>query len=450
MKKAVAFTLVIALALVLCACGSNAPTSSASNSSSSSSAAASSSGASSASGSDEKITLTVPHWYWSHGSGFAKWLTDASDAFTAAHPNITIEPITIAYEEYWSKLDVAIASGTPYDIMAFGDNVGSYIANGHLLALNDYIDMDDINKNFDEIQTKTIPSLASDGKTYILSDLNAFYMPMYRPSVLASAGWNTFPQTWDDLLKCCADLKAKGITPMALMTNPGNYSEQAIDIMIWSIMQGNNIVVDGKPAFDTAAVKGAYSCIKELYDNGYIIKDVDKGTYRGMLGTGEVGILIDGPWVYSIMKDAYPDLGNDVAIANTSFFPAHKFSAAWEGFAISSKTAHPKEAAEYLEFLFTKEQMTNLMKDACVVTDRTDVFDEQTKKDVLELYPWFQGFIDGAPYTSANTPVGFPADRVSELQKVAGSALESILYDNVDIDTALTKAQADATALIKN
>jgi maltose-binding protein MalE len=306
--------------------------------------------------------------------------------------------------------------------------------------------MDDIKKNFDSIQNDTVPKLAADGKTYIISNANCFYMPMYRPSVLAKAGWNTFPQTYDELLKCCADLKKNGVTPIALMTNPGNYGEQTIDIMIWSIMQGNNIVVDGKPAFNTDAVKGAYTCIKQMYDLGYIVKDVDKGTYRGMLGTGEVGILVDGPWVYGIMADTNPNIGNDVAIANTSFFPAHKFSAGWEGFAVSSKTANPQVACDYVSYLTSKKEMTNFTKIVGIVTDRTDVFDAQTTQEVLKLYPWFQGFIDGAPNAISNSAVGFPADRIEELRKIASAALEAVLYEGTDVDTALAKAQADSTA----
>ncbi|NLG03996.1 MAG: extracellular solute-binding protein, partial [Clostridia bacterium] len=396
---------------------------------------------------EEKIVLTVPHWYWSHGSAFGNWLTQASDAFVKENPNVVIEPVVIAYEEYWSKLDTAIAAGTPYDIMAFGDNVGSYIANDHLLPLNEYIDMEDINTNFDTIQTKTVPALADDGKTYIISNVNAFYMPIYRPSVLKKAGWDNFPMTYDELLRCSEDLLNAGITPFALMTNPGNFQEQATDIMIWSIAQGNNFVVDGKPMFTSDAVVGAYTCIKEMYDKNYIVKDVDKGTYRGMLGTGEVGILFDGPWTYGIMYDADPSCEGDVAVANTSFFPAHLFSAGWEGFAVSSKTKHPEMAAKYIEFLTSKQQMTEFTKIVGIVSNRTDVFDEKTTAEVLELYPWFKGFIEGAPNSISNSAVGFPADRIQELRKISGWALETILYENANIMETLTKAQSDAEAL---
>lgn len=40
--------------------------------------------------------------------------------------------------------------------------------------------------------------------------------PTYREDILEKAGWQTFPDTWDDLLSYAKDLKKKNLPPLAL------------------------------------------------------------------------------------------------------------------------------------------------------------------------------------------------------------------------------------------
>lgn len=402
-------------------------------------------------GGEEQITITFPHWYWSHGGSFDQWIEGAVKDFTDEHPNVKVEPVTIAYEEYWNRLDIAIAAGTPYDIMAFGDNVGNYIENGHLLALDDYIDMDELKKNFNDIQNVYIPELAPDGKTYMIANVNAFYMPIYRPSVLKKAGWDSFPQTFDEFKQMCGDLQAVGVMPYGMMTNPGNFTEQWIDLSVWVIAQGGSWMKNGTPNFTSDEVKNAYSCIKELYDAGYIVKDTDKGTYRQMFGTGEIGVLIDGSWVYSTAVLADPSVEGDFAVADTSLFPANKFATAWEGFAASADTKYPEECGALLMALTSAPQMRKFLDTASILAPRTDIFDDtEYEKQTFETFPWLETFVENADNVQGSYPTGVPAAKYTEFTKIAGTALESVLYDNVPVDTAMQTAQESAEALLKS
>ena len=47
-------------------------------------------------GGEEQITITFPHWYWSHGGSFDQWIEGAVKDFTDEHPNVKVEPVTIA------------------------------------------------------------------------------------------------------------------------------------------------------------------------------------------------------------------------------------------------------------------------------------------------------------------------------------------------------------------
>ncbi|HHW32236.1 MAG TPA: extracellular solute-binding protein [Clostridiaceae bacterium] len=396
----------------------------------------------------EEIVLTFPHWYFSHGGSFDRWAYEAIDEFMEKNPGIKIDGFPVAYEEYWAKMDIAIAAGTSNDIMAFGSNVGKYILNGHLLPLNDYIDMEDFKNNFNDIQNVNIPQFAPDGKTYIVANVSAYYMPIYRPSVLKKAGWEEFPKSYEEFFKMLGDLKNIGVTPYAMMTNPGNFNEQFIDIGIWIISQGGHWTKDNKPNLDSKEVIQAYKMIKELYDAGYIIKDTDKGTYRQMFGSGDVGVLIDGPWVYGQAYTVDPTVEGDFAVAPI-FFTNGKYSAGWEGFSASSKTKYPEICGKLITFLTSKEQMQKFMEIVTIIPPRTDLFDDAAFKNrILNKYPWMGVFVENAANVVDNYPHGIPAERNEEFRKIAGTALERILYENAEIESTLKQAQEEAMKLL--
>lgn len=398
---------------------------------------------------DEQINITFPSWYWGYGDTFFVWLNKYCEKFMDENKNVTIEPIEIPYEEYWDKIDTAFAANTPYDIMMFGDNIGPYIENKLLLPLNDYIDMNEINTNFDSIQTLGVPALASDGKTYAISLLTAFYAPIYRPTVLQAAGFNSFPQTYEEFLDLCAALKANGIVPYGMMINPGNYGEQWLDIGVWVHGCGGSFTADGKPNFLSDEVKLAYSRIYELYNLGYIVQDIEKASYRSMFGRGELGILIDGPWCYGLAVEANPECATDFKAADTAFIK--NFRGGWEGPAISAKTKYPQVCADLLMSLVSKESMKDFTVLGSMITTRKDIFDDSdwVEKTTTEL-PWFGDFRKLSGKAISSYPVGLAPEKYSEFQKIAGAALENILYGGMYIDEALKLAQNEAEILFAN
>jgi len=131
--------------------------------------------------SEDQVTLRFPHWFFGHGSSFADWINGAVDAFEKENPNIKVDREQVPYEQYWDKLDTAIAGGNAPDIGAFGpSNLGKYIEAGTLIPLNDLIDMADVKKNFSSLQTVEIPRAAADGKTYALVRLGV--LPSHVPA----------------------------------------------------------------------------------------------------------------------------------------------------------------------------------------------------------------------------------------------------------------------------
>ena len=300
--------------------------------------------------SEGPVSLRYPHWFFGHGGSFQEWINGAVDSFEAANPNVKVEREQVPFDQYWDKLDTAVAGGNAPDVAAFGpSNLGKYIEAGVLLPLNDLVDMEDINKNFSPLQTKDLPNAAPDGKTYGLAFDSGFYLPLYRPSVFKDAGVGSYATNADDFVAMAQKLTSSDRLGFAFMNMPGNWNEQRIDITIWALGFGGHWGdAKGKPTLNSPEMVKAVSYLKKLHDLKVVPRDTDKGTYRKMFGTGNVATLIDGMWMYGLAVGWDETAKNDFETAKMPF-PTQRVAAFYECNSIMAATEHPSEAAALIQ-----------------------------------------------------------------------------------------------------
>lgn len=402
-----------------------------------------------ASGTTEEIVLEFPHWFFSHGDACYEWLVPAIEEFEAQNSGVKVHGYAVAYDEYWDKIDTAIAGNVAPDVWAPNNtNLSKYVEANALLALDDYIDMEDIRTNFAPVQTESVTGVSSEGKTYALIADMGYYLPMYRPSVFEKAAIESYPTTPEEFIEAMGKLsQVDGVTPYAFMTNSGNYTEGAIDLSIWIIGLGGHYAKDGVPTLDSEEVVKTFEYIKQLNDLGYIVKDTDKGTYRKMFATNNIGTLIDGQFMYSMLYGWDPTIEGDYVVTDLPF-PTQNCSAFYEGLAVSSTTKHPEEAAALVEFLCSYEQQRRLIDVTGFASARTDVLaDEEFANSIYEKWPWMQAYADHLETAILNNPDGISGNTLPELQKILYTALERVLYENADINEALAIAQQEALAI---
>ncbi len=395
-----------------------------------------------------KAVLRFPHWYFGHGGTFQEWIEGACNQFMKDHPNVSIDGYSVAYEEFWNKLDTAIAGGNPPDILAL-DNVtlGKYIDNGHALPLNKLVDMDAINRDFNSIQTKGVVAAAKDGQTYLVAHSFGWYMPMYRPSVFEKVGLDGYAKTPDEFVEMTKKITKTGIKGYAAMIMPGNSKEGLIDLSIWTIGQGGHYGKNGKPTLNSPEVIEAVTYLKKLFDADVLPRDTEKGTYRKMFGTGNVGTLIDGPWMYGLSVGWDPTAKDDYKIAALPFRTQHP-AGFYEGQAVSSKTKFPKDAAALVTYLASADQQKRFVKMVTFGSCRKDIFQDQAfVSEVLAQYPWFKGFLDRMDDVVLYNPDGMDVGKIPELIKIWYTGFEKVLYENADPKKAMDEAQQEGLKL---
>ena len=79
---------------------------------------------------DEKVTLSYAVWDQTQKPA----MEELAKAFTAQHPNITIDIQLTPWEGYWTKLKAAATGGAAPDVFWMnGPNFQLYASNGQLL-----------------------------------------------------------------------------------------------------------------------------------------------------------------------------------------------------------------------------------------------------------------------------------------------------------------------------
>ncbi len=83
---------------------------------------------------EEPVTITFAFWDTNQEPG----MRAIADAYTAKHPNVTIETQVTAWAEYWTKLEAAAMGGEMPDVMWMHANqITKYAEAGSLLDLTD-------------------------------------------------------------------------------------------------------------------------------------------------------------------------------------------------------------------------------------------------------------------------------------------------------------------------
>ncbi|MEK8133007.1 extracellular solute-binding protein [Paenibacillus filicis] len=205
------------------------------------------------------------------------------------------------------KLKAEMAAGKPPQIFNLfgGADTANYAKAGHLLPLNDILKELGLDDKFMDLREFTV-----DGKIYGLPEAGYVEGFFYNTKLFADAGVSAAPTTWDEFLKACEALKAKGIVPIALGGGAGDG---------WAInMLGNALFVafagpesqegfaKGSTKWTDAGVVEGFKKLKELKDKGYIDTNVLGLKYpegQAKFYTGQAGMLFDGTWAANAILD---------------------------------------------------------------------------------------------------------------------------------------------------
>lgn len=402
----------------------------------------------SASAQGDSVTLRL----WVHQEANFNTGTQALiDAYTATHPNVTIEMETFEYDLFIQTLQTALPAGDNADILGlFGSWTCSYA--DRLAPMPE--GLVDTTLFFDA----AIGGYICDDQVYGLpQEFNMEYgTVLVNQAQFENAGL-TFPPAWDsvDALRSDAVALAQHGGD-GLMTVAGYHFTNA-DAIAFGFLAG--ILQNGGDywntdhtafTFNTDAARATLEQMKAFVDEGAIdpVLFNDSANWGGSaFFTEQAAITLIGPWAVAFGLSDFPDFGDFDYVALPSYNASDPLFAADSGWGLSvaGNSAHADVAWDFVAFAAANADnaLSWNITSGTIPALRQVVEDEAMQAQLLEALPWLDANL---PLLQYGRYIGEMPDRDLVFYDILYPYILDMLQGLESIDSTLIYIEEDANA----
>jgi raffinose/stachyose/melibiose transport system substrate-binding protein len=328
------------------------------------------------------------------------------------------------YDDYRDKIRTNIAAGAFPDFFTLDQvDMNAFLASDKLLDFSPYLD-DAFKSGF----TAGIFDGVTDsaGKIKVIPYEKAVPVFIYNKELFAKAGYDRFPDTYDELFQLFDKMLALGITPTSQMTGANAWTSQLWFSNIITAIGGPDVLK--KQDFSDSAWVKAAETIKTIYDK-YTTSDAI-GAAANVAGghylNGKTAILANGTWYFGrIEKEGIPGLYENSAAAASPAYTGGKGKAGGLAgstlafFAAANAGNEEKKTAvvEWVKFLAEPENVRKIsLASGALFHVTADLGDgiSPLLKETLDL-------LDTAPYFTYHFDASLPLAAVNEFPQALSS-----------------------------
>ncbi|MBQ1028540.1 extracellular solute-binding protein [Micromonospora sp. C97] len=382
--------------------------------------------------SDPNAPQTINWWHIQNTEPMLPVWASLASEYKAAHPNVTLDIQPLENEAFKAKLTTATQAGDPPDLFqSWGGGVLKQQVDAGLVK-----DItDDVKPWIGGLLPAALEPYTIDGKIYGVPFDIGMVGFWYNKDLFTRAGITAAPTTWTGLLDAVRQLKAAGITPIALAGKdkwPAHYYWSYLAMRVGGVGALQKAVDDKN--FDSPDLVAAGDRLKELVDlqpfqKGFL--GAAYGTPDGQaaaMGNGGAAMELMGQWAPAVQASSSTSkkgLGDKLG-----FFPfptvdggkgaTTEVFGGGNGFALGKDA--PAATADFLKFLLSADnQRKSAQTGAVLPTVReaaTAIPDANGKllAETLASYTGFQLYLDQAYAPALGSQIN---DSVAEL--VAGN-----------------------------
>lgn len=373
--------------------------------------------------------ITVELWYW---TGAANLFKAIADQYTAIHPNVTINLVENPWDDYWTKLPLALQGADGPAIFnvhnSKHDNLIGYMAPYD-------VDIAQLEQDFVGVSAHEI-----DGKVYY-TDYGLMTASMYYNKAMWKAAGLTdadIPVTWDQFREVAKKLTIRdeggNLVQAGFSFNGGAQG----DVLGEQYQYGQNLfTADNKIAFDNDAVKAVVQRMKDIYE-------VDKsGDYNfgnnsgDNFGQGMVAMYLGWGFMNNVLKGNFPDTEFGCfeipTVSEAVPYAYHRYNGE-STFGINKNAPADQQAVaqDIVRFFLASD---GLIKEFCLANS---VF---PAKKSLAADGDILGVESIAVLAKHIDRYIWPGTMPSAVENNMKIALEDIFYNGADIATALKSAE---------
>lgn len=395
----------------------------------------------------EPVTIRV----WTHqNTAFNEGLEKLGDAYTAEHPNVTLEFETFDYDTYIQTLQTSLPAGTEADILQmFGTWTCSY-ADNLAPVPGSVASLEDAQK---QVLSAPLNGYVCDDTLYgFPQEFNIEYGAALVNTKMAeeagvdiSAGW----ETWDDLQ---ADAKALTVTQDGVVTRAGYHftAGDHLPVTLLSLIkqQGGNYLNEDGTAFtlNTPEGKAAMEQMKALVDAGVVdpVLFNDEANWTGDCIFEEACAMgLIGPWIIAEYAGDFPEVAEVLTYVPLPTLDNETFVAdsGW-GLAVSKNSPAQDAAWDFVSFVALDPENALEWNIGSGTLPALQANTEGAAKDKLvESFPYFEPFLG---ILANGEYIGQLPDRDLFWYDIAYPHILNYLQGNESVDDALAGMEQEA------
>lgn len=316
--------------------------------------------------------------------------------FNEKHDDIEVIIEAIPHDQYETKLRTQAAGKQLPDMFRVwpGARLAPLVKGGAVLSLNEIAD------NWEGIPEGIMKDYAVDGEQYAIpGNISETSLIFYNKELVSEAGFEKFPESYEELKSLIKELNDQEVTPIAL-GNKSIWPLQSVYIStIADRFTGSDFLskaLSGEGTFENEQFIKSLSVIEELTKLNAFNTDMntlDEAQARNQFISGETAMHFAGSWAIGPILESSEDIDN-IGVAPFPTFaegegdPGKIAGVAGGGIALNSKlSGEKKEAAfEFLKFFYSDEMYQQLLEANIIVPvdlemgeDIPQVFQEANK-----------------------------------------------------------------------
>lgn len=275
-------------------------------------------------GGDADGDVTLTFWHNSTTGDGKQYWEDATAAFEAENPGVTIEVQSIQNEDMDGRLQTAVNSGDMPDIFMArgGGKLADVVAAGAVKDLTDLIS-DDVRADYGD---GVFSAFTVEGSVY---GLPVAVLPggiFYSEDLFAAAGVSETPTTLDELVTATDALEDSGVEPIAL--GAMDAWPAAHWYYFFALREcGQDVITDVATSLDfsddcwlAAGEDLADFAATEPFNDGYLTTSAQQGagSSAGLVANHQAAMELMGGWDVGVIASLTPD---EQPLADLSWFP---------------------------------------------------------------------------------------------------------------------------------
>lgn len=290
------------------------------------------------------------------------------DEYMAENQNVTIEVEALDEEAYKTKFKAYAMDGMPDVVSIWGQPsfLDEVLDAGVLAELNeaDYADYGFI--------AGSLEGFKKDGKLYGLPRNTDIMLIYYNQKMFEDNGW-AVPDTYEELTALCGDIRAAGITPIAMDGGDGWPMACFLTDILVKVAGTDyakivrNAVATGDftaPEMQEATQILVDSAAAGMFQVGYDSQDY--GTTMNLFTNGQAAMYCMGSWDCSMAlnEDITPEIRDNIRAFTLPVVDGGKGGAkdiaAWNGggYAVSADSAVKDEAVKFLNYMYQPDKLS--------------------------------------------------------------------------------------------